>query len=66
MMHLSFLITVMNETIILKNFFFFLYMKGKKGNQSYSNYDVVSLSNGVSSQTRARLFIPFLQDERSK
>ena len=35
-------------------------MKGKKGRQSNSNFDVVSLSNGVSSLTQVRLLTPFL------
>ena len=41
-------------------------MKSKKGNSSNSKYDVVSLSNGVNSLARVRLFIPFLQHKRSK
>ena len=50
-------------------------MKGKKGRQSNSNFDVVSLSNGVSSLTQVRLLssltqvrllTPFLKHKRSK
>ena len=32
----------------------------------YSNYDLVSVTNGISSLTRVRLLTPFLQYERSK
>ena len=41
-------------------------MKGKKGKYSNSNYDVVSLSIGISSLTRVTLVTQFFKHERSK
>ena len=41
-------------------------IRREKGKVVNSNYDVVSLSNGVSSLDRVRLLSPILQHERSK
>ena len=40
-------------------------IEGQKGKQSISNFDIVSLSNGVSSLTRVRLFSPILQHKKT-